>query len=93
MLTSPVSIIEGEGSGETRCRHSKLHSLTHNLSPAVLKIKPCLKHFLAKIFRFFGSNLAGVDCISEEVVKKEIVETWVLVKCCLDVAQESEIRF
>ena len=37
-------------------------------------------------------NLAGVDCVSEEVIEKEIVEAWVLVKCCLDVAQESGFK-
>ena len=31
-----------------------------------------------------------MDCVSEEVVKEEIVQAWVLVKCSFDVAQESE---
>ena len=35
------------------------------------------------------SHLAVVDCVSEEVVEKEIVETWVLVKRSFDVAEES----
>ena len=35
------------------------------------------------------SYLAVVDCVSEEVVEKEIVETWVLVKRSFDVAEES----
>ena len=30
-----------------------------------------------------------MDCVSEEVVEKEIVETWVLVKRSFDVAEES----
>ena len=38
-------------------------------------------------------NLAGVDCVSEEVVEKKIVETWVLVKCSFDVAKESDKKF
>ena len=36
--------------------------------------------------------LAIMDCVPEEVVKEEIVEAWVLVKCCLDVAQESGFK-
>ena len=34
-----------------------------------------------------------MDCVSEEVIKKEVVKTWVLVKCCFDVAQESDKNF
>merc|ERR1711971_742754 len=67
-LLAPVSIIEGESSGEARCWHSQLYCLAHHLSPTVLAV---------------------VDCVSEEVVKKEVVQAWVLVKCSFDVAEES----
>ena len=34
-----------------------------------------------------------MDCVSEEVVEKKIVEAWVLVKCSFDVAEESDKKF
>ena len=34
-----------------------------------------------------------MDCVSEEVVKEEIVQAWVLVKCSFDVTQESDKKF